>query len=82
MKKELLEKEHQLGVKPTKKAADGELSWLNVLSQETGENVQERMNLQALFELEETKIGVMDWCSSILNDATAKRQVGDLTNQF
>ncbi|XBH94985.1 hypothetical protein VPH35_085628 [Triticum aestivum] len=55
LKKELADKEHQLSVKPTEKAADNELSWLNVLSQETGENVQERINLQkALFELEET----------------------------
>ncbi|KAI4985132.1 hypothetical protein ZWY2020_017762 [Hordeum vulgare] len=55
LKKELADKEHQLSVKPSEKAADNELSWLNVLSQETGENVQERINLQkALFELEET----------------------------
>ncbi|XP_051178034.1 kinesin-like protein KIN-8B [Lolium perenne] len=55
LKKELADKEHQLTVKPAEKAADSELSWLNVLSQETGENVQERINLQkALFELEET----------------------------
>ncbi|KAM0924929.1 hypothetical protein ACQ4PT_004805 [Festuca glaucescens] len=55
LKKELADKEHQLTVKPAEKAADNELSWLNVLSQETGENVQERINLQkALFELEET----------------------------
>ncbi|CAM0876484.1 unnamed protein product [Alopecurus aequalis] len=55
LKKELADKEHQLSVKPTEKAADNELSWLNILSQETGENVQERINLQkALFEIEET----------------------------
>lgn len=39
------------------KAADDELSSLNILSRETSENVQERINLQkALFELEETNI--------------------------
>ncbi|KAE8815014.1 Kinesin-like protein KIF19 [Hordeum vulgare] len=55
LKKELADKEHQLSVKPTGKVADNELSWPNVLSQETGENVQERTILQkALFELEET----------------------------
>lgn len=77
MKKELAEKEHQLSVKPTEKAADSELSWLNVLSQETGENVQERINLQkALFELEETnKRNRMEL--QHLDDSIARHQVGD-----
>jgi hypothetical protein len=77
LKKELAEKEHQLSVKPTEKAADSELSWLNVLSQETGENVQERINLQkALFELEETnKRNRMEL--QHLDDSIARHQVGD-----
>ncbi|KAJ8513950.1 hypothetical protein OPV22_004384 [Ensete ventricosum] len=55
LRKELAEKESQLSIKPVEKAADDELSWLNILSHETGENVQEHINLQkALFELEET----------------------------
>nr|ADB85354.1 putative chromosome-associated kinesin [Phyllostachys edulis] len=75
LKKELAEKEHQLSVKPTEKAADNELSWLNILSQETGENVQERINLQkALFELEETnKRNRMEL--QHLDDAIARQQV-------
>ncbi|KAL5556651.1 hypothetical protein UlMin_038887 [Ulmus minor] len=57
LKKELADKESQLSVKPAEKAADDELSWLNILSHETGENVQERINLQkALHELEETNL--------------------------
>uniref|UniRef100_A0A0E0GUE3 Kinesin-like protein n=1 Tax=Oryza nivara TaxID=4536 RepID=A0A0E0GUE3_ORYNI len=77
LKKELAEKEHQLSVKPTEKAADNELSWLNILSQETGENVQERINLQkALFELEETnKRNRMEL--QHLDDAIARQQVKD-----
>lgn len=82
LKKELADKEHQLSVKPTEKAADNELSWLNVLSQETGENVQERINLQkALFELEETnKRNRMEL--QHLDGAIARPQVGNLTDQF
>jgi len=77
LKKELAEKEHQLSIKPIEKAADSELSWLNVLSQETGENVQERINLQkALFELEETnKRNRMEL--QHLDDSIARRQVCD-----
>ncbi|KAF0928900.1 hypothetical protein E2562_010750 [Oryza meyeriana var. granulata] len=77
LKMELAEKEHQLSVKPTEKAADNELSWLNILSQETGENVQERINLQkALFELEETnKRNRMEL--QHLDDAIARQQVND-----
>ncbi|KAJ3670072.1 hypothetical protein LUZ60_010396 [Juncus effusus] len=64
LKKELEEKEMQLRIKPSESEqlkanakADDELSWLNILSRETSENVQERINLQkALFELEETNI--------------------------
>ncbi len=82
MKKELAEKEHQLSVKPTEKAADNELSWLNILSQETGENVQERINLQkALFELEETnKRNRMEL--QHLDDAIARQQVDYSPIQF
>ncbi|KAM7524309.1 hypothetical protein LguiA_014211 [Lonicera macranthoides] len=57
LKKELADKDSQLSTKPSEKAVDDELSLLNLLSQETSENVQERINLQkALFELEETNI--------------------------
>ncbi|KAK8444043.1 hypothetical protein SEVIR_9G072200v4 [Setaria viridis] len=78
LKKELAEKEHQLSSKPTEKTADSELSWLNVLSQETGENVQERINLQkALFELEETnKRNRMEL--QHLDDAIARHQVKEM----
>ncbi|PIA51840.1 hypothetical protein AQUCO_01000016v1 [Aquilegia coerulea] len=57
LRKELADKESQLSVKPAEKTVDDELSWLNILSQETSENVQERINLQkAMFELEETNV--------------------------
>ncbi|KAJ4966279.1 hypothetical protein NE237_018128 [Protea cynaroides] len=57
LKKELASKESQLSVKPTEKPIDDELSSLNILSHETSENVQERINLQkALFEIEETNL--------------------------
>lgn len=74
LKKELAAKESQLSVKPADKAADDELSWLNILSHEISENVQERINLQkALFELEETNL-----CNRTelqhLDDAIAKQQ--------
>nr|GMC99184.1 kinesin-like protein KIN-8B isoform X1 [Ipomoea batatas] len=55
LRKELAEKESQLSAMPTEKYSDNELSWLETLSLETSENVQERINLQkALFEIEET----------------------------
>ncbi|KAI0503460.1 hypothetical protein KFK09_014394 [Dendrobium nobile] len=57
LRKELAEKESHVNVKSVEKNSDGEISWLNTLSQETSENVQERINLQkALFELEETNL--------------------------
>lgn len=75
MKKELAEKESQLSVKPVEKAADDELSWLNILSHETSENVQERINLQkASFELEETNLHNRLELQH-LDDAIAKEQV-------
>uniref|UniRef100_A0A5B7AAU8 Kinesin-like protein n=1 Tax=Davidia involucrata TaxID=16924 RepID=A0A5B7AAU8_DAVIN len=74
LKKELAEKESQLSAKTTEKAADDELSWLNILSQETSENVQERINLQkALFELEETNLRNRTELQH-LDDAIAKQQ--------
>ncbi|CAN6450023.1 unnamed protein product [Victoria cruziana] len=74
LKKQLEEKELQLCNKPTEKAADDELSWLNVLSHETNENVQERINLQkAMFELEETNIRNRIELQR-LDDAIAKQQ--------
>jgi kinesin family protein 18/19 len=75
LKKELAEKESQLSVKPAEKAADDELSWLNILSHEISENVQERINLQkALFELEETNLRNRTELQH-LDDAIAKQQV-------
>jgi kinesin family protein 18/19 len=74
LKKELAEKESQLSVKPAEKAADDELSWLNILSHEISENVQERINLQkALFELEETNLRNRTELQH-LDDAIAKQQ--------
>ncbi|KAM1196415.1 hypothetical protein ACFX13_023356 [Malus domestica] len=74
LRKELAEKESQLGVKPVEKAADDELSWLNILSHETSENVQERINLQkASFELEETNLRNRIELQH-LDDAIAKQQ--------
>jgi kinesin family member 18/19 len=80
LKKELAEKELQLQVKPSEKEkpADDELSWLNILSRETSENVQERINLQkALFELEETNIRNRIELQH-LDDAIAKQHVSYL----
>ncbi|GLU20197.1 hypothetical protein SLE2022_364080 [Rubroshorea leprosula] len=74
LKKELAEKETQLSIKPAEKVADDELSWLNVLSHEISENVQERINLQkALFELEETNLRNRTELQH-LDDAIAKQQ--------
>ncbi|CAK9150596.1 unnamed protein product [Ilex paraguariensis] len=74
LKKELAEKESRLSAKPTEKTVDAELSWLNILSQETSENVQERINLQkALFELEETNLRNRSELQH-LDDAIAKQQ--------
>lgn len=74
LKKELADKETQLSTKPAEKAADDELSWLNVLSHEISENVQERINLQkALFELEETNLRNRAELQH-LDDAIAKQQ--------
>lgn len=74
LRKELAEKDSQLSVKPAEKTVDGELSWLNELSQETGENVQERINLQkAMFELEETNVQNRIELQH-LDDAIAKEQ--------
>ncbi|KAL5581894.1 hypothetical protein UlMin_014336 [Ulmus minor] len=75
LQKELADKESQLSVKPAEKAADDELSWLNILSHETGENVQERINLQkALHELEETNLRN---CTELqhLDEAIANKQL-------
>ncbi|XP_047315459.1 kinesin-like protein KIN-8B [Impatiens glandulifera] len=74
LKKELAVKESQLVSKSIEKVADDELLWLNSLSQETSENVQERINLQkALFELEETNIRNRAELQH-LDDAVAKQQ--------
>uniref|UniRef100_A0A1D1Z2I7 Kinesin-like protein n=1 Tax=Anthurium amnicola TaxID=1678845 RepID=A0A1D1Z2I7_9ARAE len=74
LKKELAEKESQLSKKPAEKNADDELSWLNILSRETSENVQERINLQkALFELEDTNFRNRAELEH-LDDAIAKQQ--------
>lgn len=74
LKKELAEKESQQSIKPAEKAVDDELSWLNTLSHETNENVQERINLQkALYELEETNLRNRTELQH-LDDAIAKQQ--------
>ncbi|KAF9608573.1 hypothetical protein IFM89_010005 [Coptis chinensis] len=74
LRKELADKETQLSVKSAEKPVDDELSWLNVLSQETSENVQERINLQrAMFELEETNVRNRIELQH-LDDAIAKEQ--------
>lgn len=75
LKTQLAEKESQLNTKPTERPMDDELSWLNILSQETSENVQERINLQkALFELEETNLRNRTELQH-LDDGIAKQQV-------
>ena len=74
LRKELAAKESQLSLKPAEIAAD-DMSWLNVLSHEISENVQERINLQkALFELEETNLHNRTELQH-LDDAIAKQQV-------
>lgn len=75
LKKELAAKESFKSVKPAERAADDELSWLNILSHEISENVQERINLQkASFELEETNLRNRTELQH-LDDAIAKKQV-------
>ncbi len=59
LRRELADKESQLSARyPEKeKSADYELSWLDVLSHDINENVEERINLQkALFELEDMNL--------------------------
>ncbi|XP_076903869.1 kinesin-like protein KIN-8B [Bidens hawaiensis] len=74
LKTQLAEKETQLNTKPTERPVDDELSWLNTLSQETSENVQERINLQkAVFELEETNLRNRTELQH-LDDGIAKQQ--------
>ncbi|KAI4326004.1 hypothetical protein MLD38_031362 [Melastoma candidum] len=74
LKKELAEKESPLSDQPTDKADDDELSWLNLLSQETSENVQQRINLQkAIFDLEEANVRNHAELHR-LDDAIAKQQ--------
>ncbi|KAL8034360.1 hypothetical protein ABFX02_12G023400 [Erythranthe guttata] len=75
LRKELAEKDSQLNAKPTEKTSDNDTSWLNSLSQETSENVQERINLQkALIELEETNLRNRKELQH-LDDAIARQQV-------
>ncbi|VFQ69138.1 unnamed protein product [Cuscuta campestris] len=74
LRKELAEKESQLSAMPSEKDVDHELSWLETLSLETSENVQERINLQkALFEIEETNTQNRTELQ-ILDEAIAKQQ--------
>jgi len=59
LRRELADKESQLSARnPEKeKSADDELSWLDVLSHDINENVEEIINLQkALFELEDMNL--------------------------
>lgn len=75
MKKKLAEKESQLSSKPVEKAADDELSWLDIVSHEISENVQERINLQkAMSELEETNLNNRSELQR-LDDIIARHQV-------
>ena len=75
MKKKLAEKESQLSSKPAEKAADDELSWLNIVSHEISANVQERINLQkAMSELEETNLNNRSELQR-LDDIIARHQV-------
>ncbi|KAK8954420.1 Kinesin-like protein FLA10 [Platanthera zijinensis] len=77
LRKELSDKESQVSVKPVEKASDDEIPWLNALSHETSENVQERINLQkALFELEETNLRNRIELQR-LDDAIIRDEVGD-----
>ncbi|KAG9439877.1 hypothetical protein H6P81_020042 [Aristolochia fimbriata] len=77
LRSELAQKESQLSLKVTDKAADDELAWLNILSLEIGENVQERINLQnALFELEEANLHNRNELQH-LDAAIVKQQVGE-----
>ena len=75
LRKKLAEKESQLNVKPAEKAVDDEHSWLDVLSRDTNENVEERINLQkALFELEDINLHNRIELQQ-LDDHIAKQQV-------
>ncbi|XP_019195317.1 PREDICTED: kinesin-like protein KIN-8B isoform X2 [Ipomoea nil] len=74
LRKEVADKESQLNAKPTEKNMDDELSWFDMLSHETSENVQDRINLQkALFEVEEINIRNRSELQH-LDDAIAKEQ--------
>ncbi|KAK4426491.1 Kinesin-like protein KIN-8B [Sesamum alatum] len=75
LRMELADKESLLNAKLPEKAADDEISWLDALSHETSENVQERINLQkALIELEETNRRNRKELQQ-LDEAIAKQQV-------
>lgn len=78
LRKELAEKESQLNAKPAeRKPVEDEMSWLNILSQETSENVQERINLQkAIIELEDTNLRNRKELQH-LDDAIARQQVSE-----
>ncbi|KAJ7534867.1 hypothetical protein O6H91_12G007600 [Diphasiastrum complanatum] len=54
LRRELADKETILNLRTPEKTSDDELSWLDALSHDINENVEERVNLQkALFELED-----------------------------
>lgn len=54
LRRELADKDTQLSARTPDKTVDDELSWLDVLSNDINENVEERINLQkAVFELED-----------------------------
>ncbi|CAN8254831.1 unnamed protein product [Cochlearia groenlandica] len=78
LKKQLAEKESQLSIKPFERGVERELSWLDGLSHQISENVQERINLQkALFELEETNLRNRTELQH-LDDAIAKQTNKDV----
>ena len=78
LRKELAEKESQLSIRPAEKTVDDELSWLDELSRDTNENVEERINLQkALFELEDINLRNRIELQH-LDDIIAKQQVFEI----
>mgnify|MGYP000140797259 FL=1 len=78
LKKELEEKEVQLNGLSTGRNQNDGLSWLNTLSHDINENVEERINLQkALFELED-KNSYNHYELQQLDNEIAKHQVFSL----
>ena len=82
LKQELEEKEVQLNGLSTGRNQNDGLTWLNTLSHDINENVEERINLQkALFELED-KNSYNHYELQQLDNEIAKHQVFALSNLF